>query len=364
MTLNADYLEFLNLYSERESAVFRPTMLKLKNIFRIIRGFEYWRNYQGLPSTYGLPIRRTVTRLKRPESIRDKVLRKPEVYRSGLCEESLFDMTDVIAGRLIVYFLADLAIVDDVIRNSGFFELSPTHKPQAYLSSVFPPPPNLNLDTFEVLDKESGYVALHHVVKLHKNELGDLRPMWIEIQLKTLMEDAWADVEHSLGYKPDKGTTFDVKGQFKLMSRMLYAIETSLNDIPDALKKAEQTLVETDIMDNTPLNPEILPVLLAKERQLKCDLKELNGMIKILVSRGINTAGKLREALRLRRYNLIEKVYLANEFTKRKPVTFEIIANLPHLWHAKNDAEAKRLIESQIEYNEVWVRISGFYGLK
>lgn len=353
MTDQLDYISFLELYRRYEEQAFTPTKSKLKEILRSFENMAFWLNYKGydLYPASRTPIQRIRTRIKRPEAIVDKIRRKPEEYPHGLSESSLLAMQDIVGGRVIVYFLSDLSVLDDVIRNSEEFELSTTNPPEAYVAEGLQA--GLDLSKFKVATKESGYVAFHYTARLRNGALQyDVRPIWFEIQVRTIAEDSWAEIEHVLGYKGGTNSFADVREQFRILSSMLQAIDRHFNLIASTLSARQQAVRVSEISEDTRLNTEILPAILLESKGIRCEQKEMNAMIKVLVSRKVETAGKLKAGLASPRFGLIEAVYARKE--KRKPRAFEIMANLPHIIYAKDDAEATDLIMAQIEYDRVW----------
>lgn len=346
---------FLELYAKYQREIFNTTLKKFKSVLDEMRSFGFWSK-MGVPSpgmAGKFPISRTHARLKRPESMVDKIKRKPDKYPQGLSQDSLLKMNDVIGGRIIVHVLSDLVVVDRLLRNSKDLELWQDELPEAYVARGLVAP--LDLSGFEVLGKESGYVSLHYTMRLQQHLLENLEPIRCEIQVRTLIEDAWAQVEHMWGYKPDKGTSLDVKGRFKAISNVLQSVDNTFDEIASDLAKSQQDAGTREISDKEQLNPEIFPILLEREKQLTCLQREIDILIKLLASTNLDTAGKLRAALQSPRYILIESIYLEEE--KRAPATFEVIACLPHVLYSNSDEEATKLIKGQIAYSRLWKQI-------
>lgn len=348
-----DYRKFLKLYGKYEKEAFTTTKNRLKEILKGMESDEFWIGYKGYDSqpSFRKPVQRTRTRIKRAEAIVDKIRRKRREYPNGLSEDSLLRMEDVVGGRIIVYFLSDLAVIDDVIRNSDELELSSISPPEAYVAGGLRS--GLNLSKFRVRKKESGYVAFHYTARLRNGAASrDINPIWCEIQVRTIAEDTWAEVEELLGYKVAKENPTDVREQFKILSSMLQAIDRHFTLIASTLSSRQRTFSIAHIGDNIRLNTEVLPVILLELRELRCDQKEINVMIKVLVSRKVETVGKVKAALTSPRFDLIEAVYREKE--NRRPRTLEIVVNLPHVLYAKDDSEAAELIATQIEYDRYY----------
>src|SRR5207247_1987715 len=108
---------FLAEYEQYALEVLRPTRNELRDLLGSWCEPDYWAKKPrarqvALPS----PVQSSKTRIKRPESVVDKILRHPEWFPDGLAFPSIRAMTDVLGGRVIVYFLVNLPHLDHEIR--------------------------------------------------------------------------------------------------------------------------------------------------------------------------------------------------------------------------------------------------------
>jgi len=126
--------EFLKDYEKYARAVLKPTQDALKDIFREWRQPEYWgRNNVQSRRPAPTPVQRAVTRIKRPESVLDKIIRKPESFPNGLSEDSIQRMHDTLAGRIITYFISGFPIIDRELHSHPDLEIVDEDPPVAYL---------------------------------------------------------------------------------------------------------------------------------------------------------------------------------------------------------------------------------------
>jgi len=283
---------FLKDYEKWVIDVLTPARLKLRAIIDEWRKPDHWKKNisdgrQPLPS----PIHRTTSRIKRPESAADKILRKPASFPDGLSLASIKKMPDAVGARIITYFLAGIPIVHNEIINHPLIEIYPEEPPIAYLDDRFLR--KLGLDDIKRADKDSGYSSIHYLIRLKREVLDGFESPLIEVQLRTLTLNTWAEIEHVLGYKPQKRTSFAVQKQFEILARELAAIDEHFNFLYE-----EQTRYrnEKDIRDTDPLNAENLPAIL-NEFDLNCAQHEIDGLLKLLASRGIMVVKDLRDSL-------------------------------------------------------------------
>jgi putative GTP pyrophosphokinase len=115
-------------------------------------------------------------------------------------------ITDLLGVRIICPFIEDLSVSEDLIRNN--FEIVETERKGHY--------------TF----KEFGYESTHILIKIPRSiieERGDPGTDIAEIQIRTILQDAWAEVEHEIVYKTEF-SPFD-----EPMKRKLAAVNASLS---------------------------------------------------------------------------------------------------------------------------------------
>ncbi|MDR2210270.1 MAG: tetratricopeptide repeat protein [Spirochaetaceae bacterium] len=116
-------------------------------------------------------------------------------------------ITDLLALRIVCPFLEDLSVVEKLIR--GNFSVAELDRKGAHFSF-----------------KEFGYESVHLLVQIPPeliSKWGDCRSQMVEIQIRTILQDAWAEVEHELVYKAEF-TPFDDP-----LKRRLAAVNASLS---------------------------------------------------------------------------------------------------------------------------------------
>jgi putative GTP pyrophosphokinase len=339
--------EFLNYYTNYVNELLKPTQEEVKFFLRSWREPGYWKKYVVKSrSSDPSPIQHIRTRIKRPESVVDKILRKPGSFPKGMNPVSLERMNDAFGARAVTYFLSGLPLVDQEIRSCGKFEICTDDPPKAYLSDELAR--RLGITHIKREDKESGYAAIHYILRLSDSKLSiDKRP-WFELQVRTLVEDAWGEIEHILGYKPGKRTSFAVRKQFKIISAELAAIDEHFNFLYEELLRFQS---EVDFRDADPLNAENLPPLLS-DLSIGCAQQEVDGLLKLLVSRGISTVALLRKAAPISRLEIIRNTYRVEE--GRLPKNFEIVACLASVPDIREEKEIPDRIKAHISYLRAW----------
>ncbi|MFW9973211.1 MAG: tetratricopeptide repeat protein [Candidatus Odinarchaeota archaeon] len=114
-----------------------------------------------------------------------------KIIKNKKHQESPFEtIYDILGVRIITFIKSDLELAKEIVQNE--FELleGPDDKSK------------------KLSYKEFGYRSIHYVVKLNQErarltECSDYKDLRAEIQIRTIVENAWAEIEHHWNYKPD-----------------------------------------------------------------------------------------------------------------------------------------------------------------
>jgi ppGpp synthetase/RelA/SpoT-type nucleotidyltranferase len=89
--------------------VLETTEAEMRALFGRWRSHHYWERHhnQGYVEgrTIPSPVQRTELRIKRLESVENKIRRHPTTFEDGWSEASFRKMDDVLGARIVVYFL-------------------------------------------------------------------------------------------------------------------------------------------------------------------------------------------------------------------------------------------------------------------
>lgn len=347
---------FLEQYKTYAEQVLFPTQKELRSILNEWKQPGYWRPKPELADAKERrvaspsPVQRVRTRVKRVESVEDKILRRPDVFPSGLTPESFGKMNDTLGVRVILYFLCHLPLIDRELRRlDDKFEISEIDPPKAYLPEELTK--RLALVHLNRVDKESGYASIHYILRLKDSTIPPEHRPWFEFQVRTVTEDAWGEVEHVLGYKPEKRTSFAVRRQFQIIGKQLAAIDEHFNFLHSELTRLQE---EVEYRETDPLNAENLPPELAA-MGLGCAQSEINGLLKVLVSRKVPTVAALRMISTPKRLDIVRHTFWNVE--GRPPNNFEFVAHLAGLGDCNEEAEQVARIKEQIDFLNAWESI-------
>lgn len=174
------------------------------------------------------------SRVKTRESLRQKAKDK-EV------DDPLSEIDDVVGVRVVVLFLSDLPRLDKVIQSS-FAVVSTEDKIADGDPSSF------------------GYMSTHYVAELASGHIGPrydpLKGILIEIQTRTVVMDAWANISHYLDYKGESSVPSDLRKDFYALSGLFYVADQHF-ELFAAQTKQSQKQAEGELDDKSTAHIEI-----------------------------------------------------------------------------------------------------------
>ena len=138
------------------------------------------------------PIQYILSRVKSEKSMKEKLERK------GLeisLENALNKIYDAAGIRIICAYINDVYIVVDMLKQ--FKDLKIIHE-KDYIKNP----------------KENGYRSYHIVFEVPLDIGGELHPVNVEIQIRTIAMDFWSNLEHQMKYKKD------IKNQAMIVSEL------------------------------------------------------------------------------------------------------------------------------------------------
>lgn len=122
-----------------------------------------------------------------------------------------FEQTEDLVGvRVVALFLSDLPKIERVLR--GLFEVVSKE------------------DHIEGQPVQSfGYMSIHYVCRLHADNKGPrydhLKDLVFEVQIRTIVMDAWANVSHYLAYRGEASIPSELRRDFFALSGLFYVAD-------------------------------------------------------------------------------------------------------------------------------------------
>jgi putative GTP pyrophosphokinase len=170
----------------------------------------------------GLAVHSVDYRVKGWESATRKLSRADDKY-SGYG-----DLKDLLGIRVITYFEDD---VDKVAR---------------FLNPEFAIDKQNSVDKRTLLDPDRfGYMSLHYVAQLNKRRSGLVEyqrfdGLCFELQIRSILQHAWAEIEHDLGYKAERSVPRDVRRRFSRLAGLLELADSEFIQLRADLNRYER----------------------------------------------------------------------------------------------------------------------------
>ena len=205
-------------------------------------------------------------RLKKKVSLGEKIDRKDNKYKS------LEDLTDIAGVRIITFYSDDVDRVVELVEKE--FQVDRKN----------------SIDKGKSLDPDRfGYCSVHYVVGFKSNRLalseyGPYKGLKCEIQIRTVLQHAWAEIEHDLGYKSEIAIPKDVRRNFSRLAGLLEIGDKEFLEIRNFLSTYTNE-VAGKIKEKELNNREIDAIILNEFIKTDSDLIALNKAIE-------NIAGK------------------------------------------------------------------------
>ena len=245
-----------------------------------------------------IPVHSVTHRVKEAASVARKLQRPAASYAA------LADLPDIAGVRVTTYFHDHVDAIGGIVESEFTIDRA---------NSV---------DKRTLLDPDRfGYASVHYVIELPKRrtELPEYRRfqgLKGELQLRSLLQHAWAEIEHDLGYKSTRSVPSPIRRRFARLAGILELADAEFAAIRDELSTYENELpsrIESDAA-NVRLDKPSLAAFLGASPIVKqldsiiascahasvtspADL-ELDWDLENLSFIGINTVGDLESALR------------------------------------------------------------------
>jgi ppGpp synthetase/RelA/SpoT-type nucleotidyltranferase len=164
-------------------------------------------------------------RAKEPESVGRKAAtpseRDPNQPKYA---NPIIDITDLAGVRVITYFPGTLADIDTLLRDE--FEIVERSDKSEEL----------------IAGERFGYQSIHYLVRVKPErtrlaEYDSFRNSIVEIQVRTILQHAWAEIEHDIQYKSATTIPSEIRRRFMALAGMLEIADREFQTIQNADQK-------------------------------------------------------------------------------------------------------------------------------
>lgn len=194
----------------------------------VVLGEELERMLKQIAKDANVPIFGIEQRVKSIDSLERKVYRGEKNYHS------LEDLTDLLGARIICHFGDHIDLLGKLVEERFEIDWERCSDKRALMQA----------DKF-------GYLSLHYICSL-KKDAGypeELTNKKFEIQIRTILQHAWAVINHDLGYKSEFGTPKGVIREFARLAGLLEIADDAFITARDHISEYTGTVREQIIHD-------------------------------------------------------------------------------------------------------------------
>ena len=172
------------------------------------------------------PISSISTRLKRSESIMEKLTKNNFPISLDSIEQNIHDVAGI---RVICAYIDDIYKIADALLKQDDVTLI---ERKDYIKNP----------------KTNGYRSLHIIVSIPVFFEEKKKNMKVEVQIRTIAMDFWASLEHQLKYKKDIDDEQDVIAELKACADVISETDEKMLNLRQRLEEAEDIPTEEDIL--------------------------------------------------------------------------------------------------------------------
>ena len=179
------------------------------------------------------PLALIEARAKSVPSFAEKILRKRKAYmhpKGGLSADPLARMTDLCGGRVIAQTSDQVRVVCQFIEEAFSIDRANSEDVSQRLRPT-----------------EFGYRSVHYIVVVDAKKLreagvtidipGEIAGLKAEIQVRTLLEHAWADLGHEMTYKTELRVPDRIHRQFAALAAVLEGVDREFGALVHGLEE-------------------------------------------------------------------------------------------------------------------------------
>ncbi|MCL1048913.1 hypothetical protein L2755_04620 [Shewanella abyssi] len=171
------------------------------------------------------------SRVKERSSLQKKIDKKDKY-------KSLSELTDIVGIRIITHYSDDVDLIADLIEKEFLIDVENSIDKRA----------SLDPDRF-------GYLSLHYVAEISESRSGlpeyrGFKSLKFEIQIRSILQHTWAEIEHDIGYKSKIEIPKQVRRKFSQLAGLLELADDQFIQIRNELDSYENDVHES--IEKTP----------------------------------------------------------------------------------------------------------------
>ena len=256
-------------------------------------------------------------RVKAEPKLRKKLLKSASKY------SSLYDVTDLSGLRIITYFEDEIDTIAKIIESEFDIDWENTIDRRKILS------PNV-----------FGYLSLHYIVSFDKKKLkrkafADYKDIRFEIQIRSILQHAWAEIEHDLGYKSEIEVPYEIRRKFSRLAGLLEIADSEFISLRNFSNN-----YELDVCKNLKISPDAISI-----NKVSLDIFIKESHISVKLDKSIAAIGMTKLESNIEFVSVLLKIVYFNNISTVKELekllidNFEETISFAKLWLNKKDID-------------------------
>jgi putative GTP pyrophosphokinase len=164
------------------------------------------------------PIEYITTRIKSEESMKEKLKRKK---LDITLKNALTKVYDAAGIRIICSYIDDVYIVAQMLKKYKDLKV-------------------INEKDYIKNPKSNGYRSYHIVFELELDLAGEITPVYVEIQIRTIAMDFWSSLEHQMKYKQNIKNQELIVEELKRCADEIATTDLNMQTIRNMIEKGEK----------------------------------------------------------------------------------------------------------------------------
>ena len=209
----------------------------------------------GILSDSGLKTHSIIGRVKTSESFKEKALKQSDHNpNKPKYDNPLEDINDQSGIRIIVFLRDDVNKINDIIKKEFCVHENIVHGESSSQKNKF------------------GYKSTHFIVTMSNQHLSSLKSanfenFKVEIQVRTILQHAWAEIEHGIAYKSKISMFTKTERDFAALAGLLEIADNEFQRIKDENKSKlsiSYNSIEKGLLDDVEITRYTLKYFLDK----------------------------------------------------------------------------------------------------
>lgn len=178
-----------------------------------------------------ISIHQITHRVKSKQSLSLKIVKKNYKYKN------FQDITDILGIRIITYFEDDIDLIEAILNKEFKVDKENTIDKR-----------NVDIDKF-------GYRSVHYILQLNSDrtrlsEYKTYKNLKFEIQVRSILQHSWAEIEHDLGYKGINEVPLSAKRTFYRAAALLEQVDIEFIKLRKEILAFENEVSKSIIPEN------------------------------------------------------------------------------------------------------------------